>query len=1205
MLRRHNGFVARMDVTVTPFDDMEIRRVTIVNESDQKRTIDLTTYAEVVLAPPQEDERHPAFSKLFVKSSYLQDRQALLFERRPRRPETRPPVVLHKLVSDDPAIGITGWETDRARFLGRNQNARAPQGLREGLSETDGWTLDPVMALQVSLRLKPMETRELTFLTIAGTSRRQVLEVAARYPAASIGRAFREALFETGRAVQKMQIDPAHLPQLQVLSSLLTHVNHTLRGAPAADADQWNGQPDLWRFGISGDLPILLMNVVLTEEPSFLDLLIRAQQLWHRGGLQVDLVILRNATSGYEEPLRERVLSILRDTQSDKVLGMRGGIHLLAADQMDPGVRRGLEAAAHVVLTDEHQTLREIIDRALETRVQSPPFSPGPAPTYDAVPPLERPQGLLFDNAYGGFEPESGDYLIQLTPGTRTPAPWCNVIANDDFGCLVSESGFGMTWAINSGEHRLTPWSNDPVTDTPGEVLYLRDEANGEVWTVTPEPMGRDATCQIRHGAGTTHWQRNSHGLEQEVLAFVPDDASVKLVRLRITNRSGQVRRISATYYAEWLLGAMGSVARPHVISRYDPELKAIIGTNRWNPEFGNRCAYLTASVDPHSLTGDRHDFLGQDGDVSSPAGMWRWDLGGRFTPGSDACAAYQVHLDLAAGESSEVVFALGETADHAGLAAEVEKWRCPSEVDKAHLELGKAWTERFGGVQVKTPDPAFDLMVNRWLPYQNRSCRIMARAGFYQAGGAYGFRDQLQDVLALLHSDPARVRQHILLAARYQFEEGDVLHWWHPPAGRGVRTRCSDDYLWLVFVTARYVDATGDISILDAIVPFLSAPELRPEEHDRYALFEVGEDASLYDHCARAMDRMMTTGSHGLPLMGAGDWNDGMDRIGDKGRGESVWLAWFQIATVALFAPLAEKTGHGEDAKGWQDHARSLRRALKKHGWDGAWYVRAFDDDGVPWGARENDECRIDLIAQAWSVLTGDPADKRGNRALQSAHEHLVDTEARLIRLLTPPFDITDRDPGYIQAYPPGIRENGGQYTHAATWLGAAYVAIGDGDRAYQVFDLINPVRRAAGKVDADHYRREPYVLTGDVSGAGARTGQGGWSWYTGAAGWTWQLAVAGILGVQPKAGAISIDPCLPASWGGAKLTMDGAQGRLEIIIEDRSTIGKRQGHITVDGKLWSSDTVPFPGKGQTRQVVVTLEENPAEKQSSESRTG
>lgn len=1192
LLRRHDGIVARMDVTIAPFDDVEIRRVTMVNESDRDRTINLTSYAEIVLSPPLDDERHPAFSKLFVQSSYLEKEQALLFERRPRRPETHPPVLLHKMVAADPTLAIHSWETDRACFLGRNQSDRSPRALQEGLSQTDGWTLDPVIALQVQVDLKPTETKELTFLTIAGSSRGEVMRIAKNYPAETIDRAFRDALFETGRAVQQLEIDPIHLPELQALSSLLTHVSPTLRGSPPEDTDAWNGQRDLWRFGISGDLPILLLKVARVGDPSLLDLMVRAQRLWQRSGLEVDLVILRDAISGYEEPLREQVLSILRKTHSDSVLGKRGGIHLLASDQMDAGLRRGVEAAVHVVLGDEHLTLRETLDHALETRIAAPRLDPGQSESYNPIAALARPDGLLFDNGYGGFDPDNGDYFIHLAPGEHTPAPWCNVLANDDFGCLVSEAGLGASWAINSGEHRLTPWSNDPVANKPGEVLYLRDEASGEIWTTTPAPMGHDAVCQARHGAGQTRWQQNSHGLEQEMLAFVPVDAPVKLVRLRLANRSGRARRISATYYAEWILGAMGSVAQPHITNRFDPALKAILARNRWNPEFSERVAFLTSSLEPHNLTGDRHDFLGRDGDVHNPDGLQRWDLGGRFTSGSDACAAYQVHLDIAADESVEVVFALGEVADHTQLDQAVVTWRDPAEADRALRTLQETWHQRLGTVQVKTPDPALDLMVNRWLPYQNMSSRIMARAGFYQAGGAYGFRDQLQDVLALLHGNPDRARQHILLAARCQFEAGDALHWWHPPAGRGVRTRCSDDYLWLTYVTARYIAATGETNILDEQVPFLTAEELGPEEHDRYTLFESGETASLYVHCARALDRIMATGPHGISLIGAGDWNDGMDRVGDKGLGESTWLAWFQIATVGLFAPHAKNADHQEDAARWEEHAASLREAVAEHGWDGQWYVRAFDDDGLPWGSHTNDECQIDLIAQAWSVLHGAPPDDRARQALRSAGDKLVDREARLIRLLTPPFDQTPRDPGYIKAYPPGIRENGGQYTHAATWLGAAYVVMGDGKRAYDVFDIINPIRRAASQSNADHYRREPYVLTGDVSGTGDRTGQGGWSWYTGAAGWTWQLAVAGILGIKPEAGAIRIDPCLPPSWEDAQASLDGPKGRLDIMVVRDPQLNQGQTETLVNGQPWADETVPYPGKGRISHVLVRLAE-------------
>ena len=831
-----------------------------------------------------------------------------------------------------------------------------------------------------------------------------------------------------------------------------------------------------------------------------------------------------------------------------------------------------------------------MLDKAVQAHDQLPPFLAEPTVSITPVSAVVRPRNLQFDNGYGGFDPEDGDYLIHLAPGTRTPAPWCNILANDDFGCLVSEAGLGMTWAVNSGEHRLTPWSNDPVTDVPGEVLYLRDEASGEVWTTTPQPMGQDSDCQIRHGAGFTRWTKNSHGLQQEMVCFVPVDDPVKVVRLRLTNPSDQPRRITATYYAHWLLGALQSVSRPHVISRYDADLKAIVGHNLWNAEFATRTAFLFASMDPHSVTGDRGAFLGREGDVSDPDGLRRWDLGGHFPQSGDSCAAYQVHLDIPAGGHEDIVFVLGEVGRPSDLAPIVEKWQNPETTQRAFETLQSTWAKRLGAVQVQTPDPAFDLMVNKWLPYQNLSCRILARAGFYQAGGAYGFRDQLQDVLALLLTDPAKARQHILRAAHYQFEQGDVLHWWHPPLGRGVRTRCSDDYVWLAYVTGRYLEATGDTAILDVEIPYLRAPELRPEEHDRYALFETGDAGTLLDHCIRVMERMMVTGTHGLPLMGGGDWNDGMDRIGDKGEGESVWLAWFQIATISIFTPIARKVGHTDAADRWQIHADDLVRALKEHSWDGGWYLRAFDDEGNAWGSAKNSECRIDLIAQAWSVLSGLPVDDRARSAMQAAGRELVDERARLIRLLAPPFDKTERDPGYIRAYPPGVRENGGQYTHAAAWLGMAYAGIGDGEGAYRVFDMINPIGRTSTLQAADHYGREPYVLAGDVSGVGAQIGQGGWSWYTGASGWTWQLGVSGILGIQPEPNGVRFEPCLPVTWGHADVILQSARGRIEIAIKDPDNIGHGDTQIIVDRCPIDGQSVPYPGNGRTCEVVVTI---------------
>ena len=1189
-IRRDHGITARMEATVTPGDDVEIRQITVTNERNTERTIEFTSYAEVVLAPAMEDERHPAFSKLFVNSIFLPDREGLLFERRSRRPETYYPVLLHRLVAEDPDIRLSAHETDRAKFIGRNGDLRHPRGVAAGLSRGTGWTLDPVMALQVRIRLKPMETKSFSFMTIAAATREQVLEIAMRYQTLSRDWAIREAARNAAREVAHLDINPRHLPELQALSSLLMEPTAAVRRCFESVGENRFGQPDLWRFGISGDLPILAVRVNEESEPDLLNLLVRGQQLWRHGGLQTDLVVLRTGMAGYEEPVRDLVLSILHETHAYGFLGRNGGVHFLSAGHMDHDSRRAVEAAAHVVLHEEDITLTATLNRVLESREPPPRFEPPVPAVHDAIDPLPRPEGLAFDNGYGGFDTEAGTYVIHLEPGETTPAPWCNILANDDLGSIVSESGLGFTWAENSGENRLTPWSNDPVTDRPGEVLYLRDDATAELWTVTPAPLGRDAACRIEHGCGYTRWKQNSHALEQEILAFAPIDDPVRIVRLRLTNPSDAIRRVTATYYAEWVLGALGSMVVPRVVGEYDAGLHAILANNGWNPEFAARVAFLTASHPPSSVSGNRHDFLGKEGRVEAPTALHDRDLGGRFIAGADPCAAYQVQISLAPGETQDVVFVLGQGANREAAETLIRRWQAADAVDPALEAVGAFWRQRLEAVTAKTPDPAFDIAINRWLPYQTLSSRVMARAGFYQAGGAFGFRDQLQDMLSLLMSDPERVRAHILRAAEHQFEEGDSLHWWHPPSGRGVRTHCSDDYLWLPLVTARYVKATGDASILDEAVPFLRGPELQANQQDLYAHFDRGETAPLFDHCARALDRMMRTGRHGLPLIGSGDWNDGMDRVGAGGRGESVWLAWFQIAIVAAFSDLAEERGETARLERWRLYAERLATAVDTHGWDGAWFIRAFDDEGEPWGSHRLDECRIDSIAQSWSALCGLPENERMKTALDSAWKHLVNEDDRMIKLLDPPFDRTLRDPGYIKAYPPGIRENGGQYTHSAAWLGLAFAQIGDGDAAGRIFDIINPVRLAGSKADADRFAREPYSVPADIGALPSKFGLGGWSWYTGAAGWAWQLGVHGILGVEPVGGAVQIDPKLPKEWGGASITLRSDKGAIHLTIEDPDHVGSGVAWIRANGKRRRSTTIRFPGENKLLEVVVRL---------------
>lgn len=1190
--RHEQGIGLRLEVAIAAADDLEIRRLTLTNESDQPRSLQLTSYAEVVLAPALDDERHPAFSKLFVGSEYLPALQGLLFTRRPRHPEDKPPLLLHRLVTDDGQLAQLTWDTDREAVLGRHGDERYPRGVLRGLSGTTGWTLDPVMALQVRLVLEPGAQQQLAFLTLAGGSRPSLLELAERYATLpALEWAFADAASEAGREARQLGLEPGWLMELQQLASLLLHPHPTLRCPVATRLSNRLGQPRLWGMGISGDRPILLLRLGHGQESGLLRTLVRGQQLWRRHGLHIDLVLLRLGASGYAEPLREQLHALLQGSGVEDELPLRcGSVHLLFADQLHGDDIRVLESTAAVLLDEAAGSIAQQLQAAMLPRPLLPLFSVATGiPAYQDQP-LPRPADLHFDNGLGGFTADGREYLIHLSPGQHTPAPWSNVLANESFGCLVSEAGLGCSWALNSGENRLTPWYNDPLGDLAGEALYLRDEESAAIWTTTPLPAGGESACQLRHGAGYSQWCRHSQGLEQELLVFVPVSAPLKVIRLRLHNPGSGTRRVTATYYAEWLLGALRSRARAQVVCDYDRDSHVLLARNPWNPDFSERVAFLTANLPPHSLTADRQDFLGREGHPASPAGLQRWALGGRIEAGDDPCGAFQVHLDVAAGTTVEVVFLLGQGADREQATALARAWQAPGQVEQGLQAVQQHWDRVLGAVQVHSPDPALDLLVNRWLLYQTLASRILARAGFYQASGAIGYRDQLQDVLALLHAEPQRARAHILLCAAHQFEAGDVLHWWHPPMHRGVRTRCSDDLLWLVYVTSQYVEATGDQDILAEPVGFLQATELSANEADRYARYDLGQSsASLYDHCARALQRGVTRGEHGLPLMGAGDWNDGMDRLGREGRGESVWVGWFAVACMQGFAGMARRQGQAEQAMHWSWRAEQLRQQVDDLAWDGQWYLRALDDHGRPLGSHVDDECAIDSISQSWAVLAGGRDSPRARQALASAAERLVSVEQRLIRLLWPPFAQGTRDPGYIQAYPPGVRENGGQYSHAAAWLGMAFAQLGDAGQAWRIFTLLNPIHQASRGEQLQRYRVEPYVLAADIASVDPHCGRGGWTWYSGSAAWTWRLAVESILGLKLRDGRLLIEPCLPCDWPGFSATVQGPAGALRVQVECSAGADEAP-CLQLNGQTVSQGSVAFPTDGSTQLVKLCL---------------
>jgi cyclic beta-1,2-glucan synthetase len=1191
--RRDGDLGIRMEIVVAPADDIEIRHVTIINDGDRARRLTITTCGQVALAQAADYERHPAFSKLFIHSEFIPQFDGVLFSRQPRSPDMHPPVLLHRLIADDPHVRFLGFETDRAAFVGRGRTYRQPVGAVRSAPASSGFTLDPIAALQVSADIEPRTSVHLAFITAVSGSRESVLELAERYQTMNaVDWVIAEAEADAGRELQRLGIEPGRMAEIQTLASLLVYRHRALRCAAETIALNRAGQPRLWGMGLSGDLPILLVKLRTSDDLDLLHDLARAHELWRRRGLRCDLVVLRHEASGYEEPVGEKLRTLLNGLGTRDRLGQHAGVHFVSADHVGEDERRLLDVVANVVLDSGRGSVSSQLAHLHEEAAALPRFLPGaPGEDVDDAPALERPGEVLFDNGLGGFTADGREYVIQLGPGDTTPAPWSHVLANAGFGTLVTESGGGFTWAGNSGEHRLTPWTNDPVSDPPGEAIYVRDEETAAVWTPTPQPAGAGGAHQIRYGAGYARWRSQSHGLSQDLLIFVAPDEPVKIIRFRVRNHRRRPRRLTVTYYAEWALGSSPRQANAALVTEYEASQRAILARNPWNPEFADRVAFMSASRNPHGITADRTEFIGREGTLRRPAALERWGLTGNVQPGRDPCAALQVHLDLPADAEDEVVFVLGEGRDREHAIDLVARWRQPHAADDAWERLARFWDDRLDTIHVETPDGAMNVMLNRWLLYQTIASRMLGRTGFYQSGGAIGFRDQLQDALALVIVEPSRCRAHLLECAARQFEEGDVLHWWHPPSAHGVRTRCSDDLLWLPFAVSHYVLATGDAAVLDEPVPFLKSRPLLASEGDLYASFESGgQSGTLFEHCERALERGVTRGAHGLPLMGSGDWNDGMNRVGHLGRGESVWLGWFAMAAMNAFADTCQQRKAAELADRWRRRARELAHAVEEHGWDGEWYRRAFDDEGRPWGSRENTECRIDAIAQAWAVISGGGSKTRAERALRAVERELIDWDERLVRLLAPPFQPGGRDPGYIKAYPPGIRENGGQYTHAAIWVGWAFADLGDGGRAARVFDLLNPIGQTRDRAAVQRYRVEPYVVAADVGGVPPHLGRGGWTWYTGSAAWMWRLGVERILGLRPEAGGVRIDPCFPRTWRRVEVTIRRPGGGLAITIENPDGVETGVAELLIDGVAEDQAFVAFPADGRERRIVVRL---------------
>ncbi|HEX4273673.1 MAG TPA: glucoamylase family protein [Rhizomicrobium sp.] len=1192
-IRRTDGAISTvMEILVSPEADVEARKICITNNGTRPREIEITSYAELALARPQDDDAHPAFSKLFVETEYLQDTRALLATRRPRSPSEPPVWAAHLSVVDGDSSGDVQYETDRGKFLTRNRNARSAAAISEGwpLSNSAGPVLDPVFSLRRILRIGRGQTVTVTFWTMAAASREDILDLVDRHhDANAFDRAATLAATSAQNHLQYLGIsgDEAHL--FQLLANYLVYHDAGLRAPP--EVLERGGRPAsiLWGTGISGDLPIALVRLSQESELEFVAQIMRAHDYWRQKRLPVDLVILNERASSYAQDL-QKTLEAAIHTIPPAAEGPEGKVFLLRADLIGPEARDALRAAARIDLSARRGSLAEQLD-ALAVPGRPAPRSRTAKPSEDRGPAAAVPD-LQFFNGFGGFSPDGREYVIQLQGDLRTPAPWINVIANRDFGFQVAAEGSGFCWAGNSQQNQITAWSNDPVSNEPGEVLYIKDLDSGEVWCPTAEPVAdANARYVIRHGQGYTRFEYSGRGLTATLVQFVPLDDPVKIGRLTISNSSAQTRRLQITSYVEWALGPSRAPGAPYLVTEWDASSGAMFARNPHSAEWGSRIAFLDMGGRQTSWTGDRREFLGRNGAPGRPAALMSDEpLSGRLGGGLDACGVQQTEITLEKGKDVEILLLLGQARDRDAARALVVKYRKIS-LDQVFADVAAFWDRTLDTVQIKTPDTSMNLLVNRWLLYQTLSCRMWGRAGFYQVSGAYGFRDQLQDSMALCAAQPGLVREHLLRAAGRQFPEGDVQHWWLPESGKGIRTRISDDKSWLGYVAAHYIETTGDTGVLDEAVPFLQGPVLLDGQHDAFFLPETaGENASLYEHCARALDASLDVGSHGLPLMGTGDWNDGMNRVGELGKGESVWLGWFLHETLARFIPYAEQRRDAARVARWLLHMTALAQALEETGWDGAWYRRAYFDDGFALGSASNRECRIDAIAQSWAVISKVASPDRAQRAMEAVDKYLVRTEDRLMTLFTPPFVASSHDPGYIKGYPAGIRENGGQYTHGVLWGILAFAMLGNGDRAGELFAMLNPINHARTRTAAQRYRVEPYVACGDVYSVAPNVGRGGWTWYSGSAAWMHRVAIEYILGLKQRGETLLIDPVIPRQWPQFEATFRHRTATYEILVENPAHCSRGIAAVTVDGVGQDTAAIALADDGKTHRVHIVL---------------
>ena len=1176
--------------TIVPNEPLEIRRIELKNDGNTEDVLEVTSFLEPILSTKEQDYAHPAFNNLFLEFEKVDE--TIIIKRRPRTEKEKAIYLGVKLFTENETVGELEFETNKEKFLGR-ATFSIPKMVQESkpLSKNLVLTTEPCIAMRRTIKIKPKEKVTLDLLMYVDENKENIIEKLKEYGhSGTINKAYELSKAKLEAEIRYLDLKGKNIDVYQKIMTYLVFGN---------PMKIWDGekicfsQSELWKYGISGDLPILLVKIKDSSDIYVIEDIMKCYDFLRMKNILFDLVILNEEENIYEHYVKEQIDSIILNKHLSYLKNVAAGIFVINSADISKEDRELLDFVSKLVFNAGGGNLKTQLEEMEEEYLGSIKN----IGEYNLMEPIFIPKeeqigqdslnNLLYHNEFGGFTEDGTEYKIKINKENRLPTVWSHVMANENFGTIVTENQGGYTWSKNSRLNRLTSFNNMPSIDAPSEIFYLKNEKTGENWSLGASPMPDENDYEITYGFGYAMYNHISHGILQQMQVFVPQKDKIKINILNLKNLEGEKKELKLIYYIKPVLGEDEIKSNGYIYVEKDGNI--VTAKNLYNTDFKGSVMYVGSSEKITSFTGNKNSFFG-NGNLSNPEGLNKVSLDNNHGIFENTCIALEIKIELDAYENKEICMFLGEESNLLDAKNIAYKYTKLSNAKEELKAIKKYWFETLNVLQVKTPLDSMNIILNGWAVYQTICCRLWARSGYYQSGGAYGFRDQLQDTLGIENIDINFMKNQIIKSASHQFIEGDVEHWWHEDTNKGIRTRFSDDLLWLVYVVCEYITLTGDYRFLEEKVCYLKGEPLIEYEDEKYDIhIQSLEKGSIWEHCIKALEKT-EFGENGLPKIGSGDWNDGMNGVGNKGNGTSVWLGFFLYSILEKVVLICDNLKEEELKVKYEKLKEKLRKTLNTVGWDGRWYKRAYTDDGTAIGSIENEECRIDSISQSWATISNAGDNDKKYISLESLENHLVDKENGIIKLLDPPFNKGKINPGYIKSYMPGVRENGGQYTHAAIWVILAETMLGFGDKALEYYRMINPIEHSKTKESAKKYKVEPYVLPGDIYGAENLAGRGGWTWYTGSSSWYYKVGTQNILGLKIENNYLKIEPCIPREW--KEYTMRYRYNGSIYNIKVKNPNGKNTGveRFIVDGKEIEEKQIHLETNSGIREIEVIM---------------